>query len=162
MRRLIWAAIPGFEKYEVSTCGRVRSLNYMRSGKAKEMRARINRNYLALKLSKNGAVKVFYVHQLVAMAFLGHVPNGNSLEVDHIDNNKFNNRLENLQILTTRANITKSTAQKRDLPTGVTYDKTRNLFRSRIGVNGKQLFLGRFTTPEEASEAYQEALKELI
>lgn len=162
MRRLIWAAIPGFEKYEVSTCGRVRSLNYMRSGNAKEMRARINGKYLALKLSKDGKVKVFYVHQLVAMAFMGHVPNGNSLEVDHIDNNKFNNRLENLQILTTRANISKSTAQKRDLPTGVCYDKTRNKFRARIAVNRKQVFLGRFATPEEAAEAYQEALKELI
>lgn len=162
MRRLIWAAIPGFEKYEVSTCGRVRSLNFRKSGKVKEMRARINRNYLALKLSKNGTAKVFYVHQLVAMAFLGHVPNGNSLEVDHIDNNKFNNRLENLQILTTRANITKSTAQKRDLPTGVTYDKARNMFRARIAINGKQEFLGRYKTAAEASEAYQKALIEII
>jgi hypothetical protein len=162
MRRLIWAEIPGYEKYEVSTCGRVRSLNFQRSGKVKEMRARINGKYFAIKISKNGKAKIFYIHQLVAMAFLGHVPNGNSLEVDHIDNNKFNNRLENLQILTTRANITKSAAQKRDLPTGVTYDKARNMFRARIAINGKQKFLGRYKTAEEASEVYQKALKEIL
>lgn len=159
----MWKAIPGYEGlYEVSPLGGVRCLNYRKTRIAKEMKARINGKYFAVKLSKNREVKVFYVHQLVAMAFLEHVPNGNSLEVDHIDNNRFNNKLENLQILTTRANITKSAAQYRDLPTGVTYDKSRNKFRARIEVNKKQLFLGRFATAEEASEAYQKVLKEII
>ena len=162
MRRLIWAAIPGYEKYEVSTDGRVRSLSYMGTGKTKEMKLRRYGDYFGLKLSMLGKYKIFRVQQLVAMAFLGHVPNGNSLEVDHIDENKLNNRLENLQILTTRANISKSFAKKRNLPTGVCYDKSRNKFRAKIMIGKKNKFLGRFTTPEEAAEAYQEALKELI
>lgn len=161
MRKLIWALIPGYERYEVSTDGRVRSLSYMGTGKTKEMKLRRLGDYLGLKLSMRGKYKIFRVQQLVAMAFLGHVPCGNALEVDHIDENKLNNRLENLQILTSRANISKSFAKKRNLPTGVTYDKGRGKFRARIEVKGKQLFLGRFATPEEAAEAYQEALKEL-
>jgi hypothetical protein len=162
MREVIWAPIPGFPRYEVSTEGEVRSLNYNRTGKVKTMRPRMLKEYLVVKFSIKSKYKVFRVHQLVAMAFLGHVPNGNGLEVDHIDNNKLNNRLENLQILTTRANITKSAAQKRDLPTGVTYDKARNMFRARIAINGKQKFLGRYKTAEEASEVYQKTLKEIL
>ena len=162
MRRVIWAPIPGFEKYEVSTEGEVRSLNYNRTGKVKIMKPRMLKKYLVVKFSIRDKYKVFRVHQLVAMAFLGHTPNGNGLEVDHIDNNKLNNRLDNLQIITNRANISKSYALTRDLPTGVSYDKKRNLYRARIGIEGKQIFLGRHRTAEEASAAYQKALKEIL
>jgi hypothetical protein len=162
MREVIWAPIPGFPRYEVSTEGEVRSLNYNRTGKVKTMRQRMLKEYLVVKFSIRDKYKVFRVHQLVAMAFLGHVPNGNGLEVDHIDNDKLNNSLDNLQIITNRANISKAFAINRDLPTGVSYDKSRGLYRSRIGIEGKQVFLGRFRTAEEASSAYQKALKEIL
>jgi hypothetical protein len=162
MRTIIWAPIPGYEKYEVSTEGQVRSTSFGKTGKPGIMKPRMSKNYWIVKFSVKGKYKIFRIHQLVAMAFLGHIPNSNGLEVDHIDENKQNNRLENLQLLTKRANISKAYALSRDLPTGVTYDKSRNKFRARIKINYIQKFLGRYNTKEEASEAYQQALKELI
>ena len=158
----IWAPIPGYSNYEVSSLGRVNSLNYIKEGKPREMKIGSKRRYHYVKLYNKGVHKIFYVHQLVAMAFLGHVPNGNTMEVDHIDENKSNNRLENLQIISSRANISKSCAKNRALPTGVNYDKARNKYRARIKIGDKQKFLGRFDTPEEASEVYQKALREII
>jgi len=162
MREVIWAVVPGYERYEVSTEGEVRSLNYRGTGKTKMLKPRMLKKYLVVKFSVRGKYKVFRIHQLVAMAFLGHTPNGNTLQVDHIDENRLNNNLDNLQIITNRANISKSYALSRDLPTGVSYDRSRNLYRSRIVVEKKQVFLGRFRTAEEASEAYKKALKEIL
>jgi len=162
MRTIIWAPIPGYERYEVSTDGQVRCLNFRGTGKVGNMKPRMLKNYWVVKLSVMNRSKIFKIHQLVAMAFLGHVPNGNILQVDHIDENRLNNNLENLQIITNRANISKAFALRRDLPTGVSFDKNRSQFRARIVINRIQKFLGRFSTAEEASEAYQKALKEIL
>jgi len=162
MNEVIWAPVPGYEKYEVSTEGEVRSTSFGRTGKPGIMKPRMLKNYWVVKFSIGKKNKIFKIHQLVAMAFLGHVPGRNGLEVDHIDENKVNNRLENIQLLTNRANISKAYSFLRDLPTGVSFDKGRNQFRARIKIKGIQKFLGRYSTKEEAAEAYQRALKEII
>ena len=69
MRKLMWAAVPGYERYEVSTDGRVRSLNYNGTGKIKEMKFRFIGPYLGVKLSKNGITKVFKVQQQKAQGY---------------------------------------------------------------------------------------------
>jgi len=157
----IWKDIPQFEgRYKVSSYGRIMSLNFKRSGKSQELKPRKNSKGYTKVLLPGG--KNFYVHQLVAMAFLGHTPNGNTLEVDHINENKSDNRLENLRILTTRENTSIcSYATKNGLPVGVNFRKNRGKFRSSIQINGKQTSLGSFTTSEEAGQVYQNKLKEL-
>jgi hypothetical protein len=157
----IWKDIPQFEgKYQASSLGRIMSLNYLRTGKSKELKPRKNAKGYTKVILPGG--KNFYVHQLVAMAFLGHTPNGNTLEVDHINENKSDNRLSNLRILTTRENVSVSSyATKNGLPVGVDFRKTRGKFRSSIQINGKQTSLGSFNTSEEAGQAYQNKLKEL-
>ena len=136
------------------------SLNYKRSGNPKELKPRKNaKGYLKVLLPGG---KNYFVHQLVAMAFLGHIPNGNTLEVDHKNEDKSDNRLENLRILTTRENSSIcSYARKNGLPVGVDFRKNRGKFRATIQINGKQTSLGSFTTSEEAGQAYQNKLKEL-
>jgi hypothetical protein len=149
-------AIPGYDGlYEVSNIGRVRSNKF---GKIKDKSARLCGCYFSVNLYKNGRSKTFNIHQLVAMAFLNHVPDYFKIVVDHINRIKTDNRLENLRLVTTRENCY---LRERELPIGVTRTKNRKKFKSRITINGKIKTLGTFFTPEEASEAYQKALKQI-
>lgn len=154
-----WKTIPGYEGlYEVSSDGRVRSLNYQRTGKIQELKLTLRKEkYFRVTLGKNGVNELFRVHQLVAIVFLGHVPNKFELVVDHINSNPKDNRVENLQILTNRKNSSKG--KKGNLPTGVS--KINQKFRSVININGQSKRLGYFSTSEEASEAYQKELKNI-
>ena len=119
-------------------------------------------SYFSVALYSNGRRrKDFLVHRLVWDAF-GDKPRMDGLQVDHIDENMLNNRIDNLQLLTNRQNATKSWQTKRDLPTGACYNRSLSKYQSQITVNGKSKYLGHFNTPKEASQVYQKALKELI
>ena len=93
--------IPGYPNYKVSDLGNVKSL----LGKGKILRlSRDSRGHLTVGLSKDGKKKMFKAHQLVAIAFLNHVPCGNSIVVNHKNHYKADNRLINLQLLTAEEN----------------------------------------------------------
>ncbi len=159
-----WKAIPGYEGlYEMSTCGKVRTLNYRRTGKTQELKTNIFGGYLSLPITNKEGRKLFRVHVLMAMTFLGHIPERHNLVVDHKNNNRLDNRLENLQIITQRENLSKSSKLKRNLPTGVVYYNynNNNKFVAKCRVGKKNIHLGYYKTPEEASEAYQNHLKKL-
>ena len=88
----IWKDIKQYEgKYQVRNLGRVKSLNYHRTGKEGFIKMYDNKNgYLYVNL--NG--KMFRVHRLVADTF---IENPNKLtDVNHIDENKYNNCASNL------------------------------------------------------------------
>jgi hypothetical protein len=72
-------------------------------------------------------------------------------ELDHIDRNPSNNRIDNLRIVTSQQN-----KFNKD-PKGYSWDKTRNKWVSHIHLNKKQIYLGRFNTEEEARNAYLQA-----
>lgn len=102
----------GFPDYEVSNFGNVKSLNYKRSGKEKIMKQSKNKNgYLQLALWKNGKYKRYLVHRLVATAFL---PNPDNLPcVNHKDENKGNNHVDNLEMCTHIYNMNYGTKLQR-------------------------------------------------
>lgn len=165
----IWKDIPGYEGlYQVSNLGRVKSLF---SGRWK-IKDRILKNsnkgngYKTNKLYKNGLKKTFATHQLVAMAFLNHTPNKYELIIDHINGNPSDNRLCNLHIVTPRENVTICFMPKRNTFTskypGVYWDKTKNKYAARINIKEKGIFIGRYNTEIEASNAYKEKLKEIL
>ena len=135
------------ERYEVSSFGNVRN----------------EKRLLKLTVDKYGYLvvgihrEIKKVHQLVAICFLNHTPNGYEIVVDHIDNNPLNNHNSNLQLITHRENSSKD--KKRKLPLGV--QNNGNMFQSKIYFNGKNIHLGLFDTPQEASECYQNALKSI-
>lgn len=92
-----WKSIVGYEGlYEVSDQGRVRSLNWHRGNQVRVLRPGKNpHGYLQVLLSKDGRQKSFYVHRLVAIAF---IPNPQSFsEVNHKDENKENNAVQNIE-----------------------------------------------------------------
>lgn len=86
----IWRPVKGYENYEVSNLGRVKVLNYHKTGKSKIKAPKVNRyGYSNIQLSRNGVKKDYGVHRLVAEAF---IPNpDNKSEIDHIDADKTNN-----------------------------------------------------------------------
>ena len=109
----VWKSIEGFEGFfQISNHGRIRSLdryvNARNGGKRFEhgriMKSSINsRKYYILPLRKNGYVKTFRINRLVAIAF---IPNPeNKPEVNHIDGDKQNNHVKNLEWSTHKENI---------------------------------------------------------
>jgi len=113
MKTEIWKAVKGYYRiYEVSNMGRVRSLDRVtvhKNGFKQKMKGQIlkhaTRNlgsktpiyYCYVNLSKNGKCKTFFVHQLVANAFIKIKPKKCKYEVMHLDNDGTNNCKENLR-----------------------------------------------------------------
>ena len=89
--------VVGYEGlYVVSNQGNIYSLNYNRTGKVVKLSPGIrNDGYLNVRLFKNREGKNYLIHRLVAEAF---IPNPLGLpEVNHIDEDKTNNRAKNLE-----------------------------------------------------------------
>ena len=105
--------------------------------------------YYVLNLSKNGKRKMFYLHQLVAEYYLGHNKRSKKIHIDHIDNNKLNNNLNNLRIITARENISKGKE-------GVSGHKNitieNNRYRLCLTINNKKKHFGMFDNLEDAIE----------
>lgn len=108
----IWKDIKGYEgKYQVSNLGRIKVLNYKRSGQEHIMATKNNKGYCEIRLAKDGKRKDFIVHRLVAQAF---IPNPNNLpQVNHIDENKTNNCVNNLEWCTQAYNNSYGTRLER-------------------------------------------------
>lgn len=106
----IWRDIPNFEnKYQVSNLGNIRALNYHRENKIKILKQRVDKyGYKRVGLYQKGKYINFAVHRLVMNAFVGK----SDLTVNHIDEDKTNNRLENLEYMTIKENVRYSQAHK--------------------------------------------------
>ena len=106
----IWKDIIGYENlYQVSNLGNVKSLCFGARNKRKSNITRLlktnsnNFGYLKVELYKDGKSKIKYVHRLVAEAF---IPNPDQKpQVNHIDGNKANNTLSNLEWVTSSENL---------------------------------------------------------
>lgn len=158
----VFKDVPNYEGYyQVSNLGRVKSLNYNRTNKPKIMRVGIDKDgYGLYGLSINGVRKTFKAHHLVLMAFNPKewINRGTNV-VDHIDNKKLNNNLDNLQIISRRLNGSKDRRGSSKY-TGVV-KTNHNTFISQININKEHYYLGSFKTELQAHEAYQNKLKQI-
>lgn len=127
----IWKSIIGYEGlYEVSSFGRVKSkeriaYNYLRKERLLKPTPH-NKGYLKIWLSKDGVRRCYYVHRLVAQNFIDNYDN--NLQINHIDCNKTNNTLSNLEVVTHKENME--------------HAAKNGLMKPRIGVNNP---LSRFS-----------------
>tara|TARA_R110000796_G_scaffold150874_1_gene267480 strand:- start:72 stop:563 length:492 start_codon:yes stop_codon:yes gene_type:complete len=144
-------------RYSVSNLGNVRN---DRTGRI--MKGGVSSGYKDVHLSYGGKTKTRNVHQLVAIAFLNHIPCGMKLVVNHINFNRTDNRLDNLEIVTQRENSNLKHIKSSSEYVGVHWYKQRKKWKASIRLNGKRKHLGYFTNELEASEAYQKALKTII
>ena len=154
----IWRDIPNYDgMYQVSNKGRVKSLKF---GKERILRQSVDRlGYHCLQFCHNKIKKKFNIHQLVAMVFLNHKSDGTlNLVVDHINGDKSNNSVENLQLTTQRHNTSKDRKNGSSSFTGVSWHKLYNKFISSIYINNKFVHLGYFENDADAGEIYQLAL----
>lgn len=117
--------------------------------------------YISVTLCKDGNVKTHLVHRLVAYSFLNLDPKDKELVVDHIDHNRANNALDNLRLISQRQNTTKSHITSSSKYVGVHFHNYSNKWQSQIAYNKKRIHLGIFETEEQASRAYQLALKQI-
>ncbi len=163
----IYKDIPNYEGfYQVSNLGNVKSLARV-SSKGSNLKEKIltpvntANGYAQFSLYVLGEKRRFYTHQLVAMTFLNHTPDGYTSVVDHIDNNPKNNNLDNLQIISHRKNTSKDKKGGTSQYIGVSWYKRTKKWHSQICINGKITHLGYFKTEIEAHEAYQNKLKEI-
>lgn len=152
----IWKDITGYEgRYLISSLGRIKSndryINCTHNAKRKIKGKMINPYvsgvgyYMAYVQGK-----YLYIHRLMAIAFIKNPQNRK--EVNHIDGNKLNNNLKNLEWVSKRENLVHYHSNNRSMPTGVYHEgKT---YRSRIYVNGKLLTIGRFNSISDAHNAY--------
>jgi hypothetical protein len=160
LKEEIWKDIPNYEGlYQVSNFGNVLSLNYKKTGKKSLLQFGYVRGYQQVYLSKLGKRKTISIHQLVAITFLNHKPCGFKIVVDHINNDKTDNRVENLQLITNRENCSKDQKNKSSIYSGV-HILNNNKWRAVIRLNGVKYALGTFTNEKEAFLKYQNTLDE--
>lgn len=115
MDKEIWKDIPNYKGYyKVSNFGRVKSLDHYvegKNGSNRHIHGKIlsatndNRGYLkvALQTNKRSSRKLFKVHRLVMISFKKEP--SKTYDIDHIDGNKQNNHLTNLEFVTKKINI---------------------------------------------------------
>jgi hypothetical protein len=169
----VWKDVIGYEGlYQVSNLGNVKSLDryiYKKNGSVHRFqKGAMLKNvcgkdgYLTTGLTKDNTRKGYKVHQLVAMAFLGHKPCGHKIVVDHINDIKTDNRVENINLVTNRENAYKTQGRYTSKYKGVSWSIQNKKWISSICINGKKKHLGSFNCELAASLAYQNKLKEII
>jgi hypothetical protein len=146
-----WKIIEDYEKYSVSNLGNIRNNN---TGKKIKGRENIS-GYLSVHLSdKNNKRMNKSISRIVAIAFLENIDN--LPEVDHINQIKIDNRVENLRWIS-RENNQRNKSKWQGTSSkykGISFDNSRNKWRANIYLNGKHNHIGRFSTEEEAYDAW--------
>jgi hypothetical protein len=155
----IYKDIPDYiGRYQVSNFGNIKSI---KNNKEKILVPILGKKgYLQVSLSINGRKKVYKVHQLVAMAFMKHVPNGHTLVINHINLDKTDNRLSNLEIIKNRENCNLKHIVSTSKYVGVSWRKDRKKWAAEILINSKRIKLGHYEKEIDAHFAYQNRLKQ--
>lgn len=89
-------------------------------------------------------------HRLAWLWVYGEWPTG---DVDHVNRNRLDNRIENLRVVTRSLNIHNSVGRAMSGDKGVTAASKGKKWEARIMVNHKAIYLGRYATVEEAAAA---------
>lgn len=173
MQKEIWKDIKGYEGlYQASNLGRIKSVERKspmpRNGENQYRRRRelilkpsIDKyGYYHVKLYNNGEIENIVIHQIIWKVFNGTSYDKKKYNIDHINNIKTDNHIENLQLLLIRDNISKGFQYKgKTLPPGVV--KKGGKYLSRIQINKKLIIIGCFDDPNIAGLSYQKIKSKL-
>jgi hypothetical protein len=152
----IWKEVKGYDGYLISNLGNVKSF---RRNREKLLNPSIDGSgYLTVSLYDNKIKRTKKIHQLVAIAFLNHNNCGYKLVVNHINFNKLDNNVSNLEVVTARVNCNRKHLKSSSKYTGVGWHKQHLKWHSQIVIDKKKVHLGYFANEIDASNAYQEKL----
>ena len=160
LEKEIWVDVKEYEGlYQVSNLGRIKSLyrvvvrkgrNYTISEKI--LKSTLGEFYSVVGLYKNGKLKTFRIHKLVAIHFLENPEN--KATVNHINGIKTDNRVCNLEYSTHRENTNHYfKSNDNDKQCGVFFDKKAKKWRAQITFNKQQIHLGTFSDKKDAHKA---------
>jgi hypothetical protein len=140
----VWKKVEEFKNYDVSNYGNIKSLYFKIPRILKPDKST---GYERVKISS----KWICVHRLVAFAF---VPNlNNKPQVNHIDEDKFNNNYKNLEWVTHRENIEYSFTKKGiSKIKGVNWIEKMKTYQCSVFFNGKKHYLGSNKDINKAKE----------
>ena len=122
-------------------------------GKLKQLTGKNSRGYYLVRIED----KMKSWHRIIWEFFNEPIPE--EFEVDHINNNRLDNRIENLQLLSHKDNCRSCLKFKNNESgyPGVSWHKGKQKWQAQIQINGKSKFLGYFNDKLEAAEAYRKA-----
>ncbi len=141
---MVWVDINNYEGlYQVSSTGLVRNI---KTGRVKKPTL-TKSGYLRTQLSKKGNNKRFFIHRIVADAFLGL----SELQVNHKNSNKVDNSVHNLEYTTSYENQAHRYRFK-NKKRGVR--QVGSKFRASIKIKNKYISLGTYNSEDKAYEAY--------
>ena len=146
--------IPNFEGYFADKDGQIfcnlkSSRNY--NAELREVLPRNNgRSYMQVHLCKEGKKYNRYVHRLVYSAYYGEI--SRNIQVDHINGDKTDNRLENLRLCSCRKNC-QFQNKKINSASGehnIYFDKNKKKYRVTFSINGRNKHFGAFKNLSDA------------
>lgn len=148
MDKEIWKPIKGYEGlYEASNYGNVRSLKRNNTnGKVLKPYTHKTNGYNYVSLSKNNIRKTKRVHALIVEAFTDYVSKGFNPDavIDHLDGDKTNNRLDNLEVVTQKENDIRARARQKQKTNGCpvidldTHEVFASFTSASASINGGQ------------------------
>ena len=161
----IWKDIEGYEgHYQISSFGRVKSLGRLmcrgyvfRMCKDTIRKITVKKDgYAEISLWIKNKSTYFRVHRLVALAFINN--SKNKSEVNHINSNRLDNNVTNLEWTSKSENQCHANVNRKKTSkyVGVCYIKIDNKYyywESYIQINNKKIHLGIYKTEEEAYQA---------
>lgn len=156
-----WKSIKDYPWIYVSDLGNVKtierpSLDNKKIIKGRSVKPAISQGYRYIIARKNldEKYKKIKVSRLVAQAFIGH----SKLQVDHINKNRLDDRLENLQYVTNRENTSrvKNSYDERNMY----YNKKRDRWEVRFFLNGKRVKVCQLKDKNEAIKRRDNFIKE--
>ena len=146
-----------YEKYSIDTEGNVYGI------RGEIMIPQLSKKkYFTVTLHDGFGYKRKTIHRLMAQMFLQDF--NEKLDVDHIDRNPLNNRIENLRMATCQQNSMNKTKTSKNTSgyKSISWNKEKQKWHARIKRNYKSIHLGYFSDIEDAREIYNKNAKELF
>lgn len=140
--------LTGNFSWKVSPCNRIQ---------IGDIAGSIDKNgYIIVRINK----KAYYAHRLAWFYYYEEWPNK---DIDHRDLNKINNKIKNLRLATKPQNAYNTAISKRNTSgfKGVSQNKITKRWMAQLIFEGERIYLGYFSTPEEAYKVYTRTAKKL-
>ena len=145
----VWKSIVGFERYEVSSMGNIRR-------GVKILKPCLDSyGYRQINLYKDKSRYTRKVYRVLMEAFNPNVEN--KPQIDHINRNRSDDRLDNLRWVTSSENVRNSKGFTEEL-LGISWNEKNSSYIVRLNIEGKETYFGSCETLEEAKKLRDDAL----